>query len=428
MKTTGTVIIGAGQAGLALSHYLSRARFDHVVLDRGRIGERWRSERWESLRLLTPNWLNRLPGSAPHADRNGFLSGSAFARYLEGYARSFSAPLQEGVSVLEVASAKRGFTVDTDSETWRATNVVIATGYADQPRLPAVAPAAPARIVQLHSSRYRSADRLPPGGVLIVGSGPSGQQLAAELRRSGRDVTLAVGRHARSPRRYRGSDIWAWFARTGRLDQTLEDVPYERDPALSPSLVLSGAHGGEHLDLATLSALGVVVTGRLKGFNGRYAVFADDLEPTVREADEKMSRMLARIDRRIAEAGSDDPPAAEPIPVQTLPRAPRVLDLEHANVSTLIWATGYRRSYPWLNVDVLDAEGEIANCRGVTAVRGLYALGLRFQHRRKSHFIGGVGDDAGFIAAGMLAPAAHARQRRPAVRSGSHDSRPLTAC
>ncbi|MGE5273591.1 MAG: flavin-containing monooxygenase [Verrucomicrobiota bacterium] len=404
IRTTGTVIVGAGQAGLALSHYLSRVRLEHVVLDRGRIGERWRSERWESLRLLTPNWLNRLPGSAPHADRNGFLGGSAFATYLEDYARSFSAPVREGVSVLEVARGRHGFAVGTDSGTWRAKNVVIATGYADEPRLPAAAAAAPGRILQLHSSRYRSADRLPPGGVLIVGSGPSGQQLAAELRRSGRDVTLAAGRHARSPRRYRGRDVWSWFAETGRLDQTLEDVPHERDPASSPSLVLSGANGGEHLDLSMLAALGVVVAGRLKGFTGRYALFADDLEPTVREADERMSRMLARIDGRVAGSRTVDPPAAEPVPAQTLPRGPRMLDLERTNISTLIWATGYRRSYSWLNVDVLDDDGEVAHDRGVTAVPGLYALGLRFQHRRSSHFIGGVGHDACFLAARLLTP------------------------
>jgi putative flavoprotein involved in K+ transport len=403
MKTTGTVIIGAGQAGLALSHFLSRMRLEHVVLDRGRIGERWRSERWESLRLLTPNWLNRLPGSAPHADPSGFLRGSAFASYLEEYARSFSAPVHEGVSVVEVAKGGHSLLVDTDSQTWRTKNVVIATGYADEPRLPAVAAAAPGGILQLHSSRYRSPDRLPPGGVLIVGSGPTGQQLAAELRRSGREVTLAVGRHARSPRRYRGRDIWAWFAATGRLDQRLEDVPYERNPVLSPSLVLTGANGGERLDLATLSALGVVVTGRLRGFNGRHALFADDLEATVQEADEKMGRMLARIDQRIGKAGSTEPPPTEPIPPQRLPRRPRALDLERSRISTFIWATGYRRSYPWLNLDALDADGEVAHDRGVTAVPGLYALGLRFQHRRKSHFIGGVGDDAGFLAAGMLA-------------------------
>jgi putative flavoprotein involved in K+ transport len=398
MRTTDTVIVGAGQAGLALSQYLSRARHEHVVLDRGRIGERWRSERWDSLSLLTPNWLNRLPGSAPHADRDGFLSGSAFVTYLEEYARSFSAPVREDVSVLEVAEGRDGLVVDTDSGTWRARNVVLATGWADEPRVPAVAAAAPTWIVQLHSSRYRSAGRLPPGGVLIVGAGPSGQQLAAELRRAGREVTLAAGRHARMPRRYRGRDIYAWFAETGSLDRTLAEAPHEWDASLSPSLVLTGANGGDHLDLATLDALGVVVTGRLRGFSGRHTLFADDLRPTLREADERMSRVLARLDLRIGAARR-----AEPIPPQALPPGPRALDL--STVSTVIWATGYRRSYPWLNVDgVLDDEGSIRHRRGVTAVPGLYALGLRFQHRRKSHFIGGVGEDASYLAARIASP------------------------
>jgi putative flavoprotein involved in K+ transport len=398
MRTTDTLIVGAGQAGLALSHYLSRTRHEHVVLDRGRIGERWRSERWESLRLLTPNWLNRLPGSAPHADRNGFLGGPAFVTYLERYAGSFSAPVLEEVSVLEVAEDGDGFVVDTDSGAWRARTVVLATGWADEPRLPAVAAAAPDSVVQLHSSRYRSPDRLPPGGVLVVGAGPSGQQLAAELQRSGREVTLAAGRHARIPRRYRGRDVFSWLAQTGTLDQTLADVPDEREAARSPSLVLSGANGGEHLDLATLDALGVVVTGRLRGFSGGHALFADDLQTTVREADGKMRRVLARLDGRIGAAGP-----AEPLRGQSLPRGLPALDL--SNVSTLIWATGYRRSYPWLNVDgVLGGDGEIRHRRGVTAVPGLYALGLRFQHRRKSHFIGGVGEDARFLAGVIGSP------------------------
>ena len=397
------MIIGAGQAGLALSHYLSRARLEHVVLDRGRIGERWHSERWDSLALLTPNWLNRLPGSAPHAHRNGYLPGSAFATYLDDYAHSFSAPVQEGVSVLEVAKGKTGFVVETDSDTWRARNVVIATGWADEPRMPAVAPAVPPEIAQLHSNAYRSPDGLAPGGVVVVGAGPSGQQIALELRRAGREVTLAVGRHGRAPRRYRGRDLYSWLAETGSLDQTLDDVPHEREPSeMSPSLVLSGANGGESLDLAMLDQLGVVVTGRLQGFSGRYAFFAADLQATVLAVDDRAVRMLGKLDRHLAEVHGFEPPAARPLEPQLLHRGPRLLDLEGAGISTVIWATGYGRSYPWLNVDVRGDDGEIVHWRGVTAVPGLYALGLRFQHRRKSHFVGGVGDDARFVAVHMI--------------------------
>jgi len=277
VRTTETLIIGAGQAGLALSRYLSRARQEHVLLERGRVGERWRSERWDSLSLLTPNWLNELPGSAPHADADGFLGRGAFVDYLVDYARSFSAPVREGVSVLEVTRSGPGFRVATDAGTWHARNVVLATGFADEPRVPAIAAAGPAGVLQLHSSRYRSPDRLPPGGVLVVGAGPSGQQLAAELRRAGRDVTIAVGRHAWMPRRYRGKDIWHWFAATRHLDQTLDDVPHERDAARSLSLVLSGANGGEQLDLSVLAGLGVTISGLLRGFSGSYALFGDNL-------------------------------------------------------------------------------------------------------------------------------------------------------
>ena len=230
MRTTGTIIIGAGQAGLALSRYLSGARHEHVLLERGRVGERWRSERWDSLALLTPNRFSELPGFVPHAEPDGFLSRDAFVGYLEEYARSFSAPVLEGVSVLQVAQAPRGgFRVGTDSGAWNADNVVLATGYADEPLVPAVAAAAPDGLIQLHSSRYRSPGRMPPGGVLIVGAGPSGQQLAAELRRTGRRVVLAVGRHARMPRRYRGHDIWHWLTEMGSLEHTLADVPHERE-------------------------------------------------------------------------------------------------------------------------------------------------------------------------------------------------------
>ena len=419
MKSTRTVIVGAGQAGLALSRFLTRAGHEHVVLERGRIGERWRSERWDSLTLLTPNWLNELPGPMRHADPDGFLGRGEFVDYLDAYARSFEAPVRAGVSVLEVAQSEPGFTVGTDSGAWEARNVVIATGYADEPRVPAIAASAPSAVLQLHASGYRSPAQLPPGGVLVVGAGPTGQQLAAELRRTGRDVTIAVGRHARMPRHYRGKDIWHWFALTGHLDQTLDDVPHERDASRALSLVLSGANGGEPLDLGVLASLGVTVSGRLLGFVDRHAVFADDLEATSQRAEARMRRGLAKIDWHIEGLPHRERPNAQWIPPVTLPPAPRTLDLVAAGVSTVIWATGYRRSYPWLNVDVRGDDGELRHRRGVTPVKGLYALGLRFQHRRRSHFIGGVGDDARFLASLLVA------RRAPSGRLRARDGRDL---
>jgi putative flavoprotein involved in K+ transport len=393
-----TLIVGAGQAGLALSRYLTRMDHGHVLLERGRIGERWRSERWDSMALLTPNWMSRLPGSAPHPDPDGFTGKDAFAAYLDAYARSFAAPVHRDVSVLDVSEAHAGgFRVHTDSGDWHAANVVVASGYADEPRIPAPAAAAPRGLLQLHSSGYRSAGQLPAGGVLVVGAGPSGQQIAADLRRSGRSVVIAVGRHARMPRRYRSRDIWRWFAANGSLDQTLDDVPRERGPAASPSLALSGARGGEQLDLGVLAEAGVVVTGRLRGWSGRHALFGDDLAAAVEESEQRMRRVLAKIDRHIEARGECDVPPAQPVLPVVLPTGPRTLDLAEAGISTVIWATGYRRSYPWLSVPALG-DGEIRHHRGITEVPGLYALGLRFQHRRSSHFIAGVGEDARFLA------------------------------
>jgi putative flavoprotein involved in K+ transport len=227
MRKTETIVVGAGQAGLALSRYLARAGHDHAVLERGRVGERWRSERWDSLTLLTPNWLNGLPGAALHADPDGFLPRAGFVDYLARYARTFRAPVHEGVSVLGVRQTRGGFAVETDAGSWRARNVVVATGYADEPRVPPVAAAAPHGVLQLHSSAYCSPGQLPPGGVLVVGAGPSGQQIADELRRSGREVAIAVGRHASMPRRYRGREI------LGRRDRTV--------PTVAGRLALAGA-------------------------------------------------------------------------------------------------------------------------------------------------------------------------------------------
>ena len=409
MNDVRTLIVGAGQAGLALSRYLTRMGHQHVLLERGRIGERWRSERWESMALLTPNWMSRLPGSSPDADPDGFTGKDDFVAYLDSYARAFGAPVRQGVSVLDVSEAGGGFLVRTDAGDWGADNVVIASGYADEPRVPAVAAAAPPGLLQLHSGGYRAPGQLPAGGVLVVGAGPSGQQIALDLRRAGRPVVIAVGRHARMPRRYRGRDIWRWLEANGSLDQSLEEVPRERGPSHSPSLALSGACGGEQLDLAVLAAAGVVVTGRLRGWSGRHALFADDLVASVEDAEMRMRRVLAKIDRHIEAAGDRCAAPAELIPSVEPAPPPEMVDLAAAGISTVIWATGYRRSYPWLSVDVFGGDGEIAHHRGITEVPGLYALGLRFQHRRSSHFIAGVGEDARFLAGQILAGSAGAR-------------------
>ena len=399
MKTTQTLVIGAGQAGLSLSRYLTRAGHDHVTLERGRVGERWRSERWSSLSLLSPNWLNNLPGSPAHADRDGFLGRSAFVDYLEHYARSFAAPVVEEAEVLSADRAWSGFRVETDRGVWHARNLVVATGDAQLPSIPGLAAAVPTGLQQIHSSGYWVPEGLPPGGVLVVGAGPSGQQLALELRQAGREVVIAVGNHTRVPRRYRGRDIWHWLGVLGELDRTIDEVADEDASRRAPSLPLSGSNGGEHIDLGVLSDAGVTIAGRLTGFRGVEALFADDLDWTVSEADRRMRRLLGRIDCYLEETGLAKLTPVTPVPALALPAAPLTIDLKASGSSTVLWATGYRRSYSWLHVpEAFDSDGEIRHTRGVTPVPGLYALGLRFQHKRKSHFIGGVGEDARFLA------------------------------
>jgi putative flavoprotein involved in K+ transport len=249
---------------------------------------------------------------------------------------------------------------------------------------------------------YKRPESLDDGGVLVIGSGPSGQQVARELRRAGREVVLAAGRHGRAPRRYRGRDFWFWLDATGALDDSIDDAPDPEAARRTPSFVLSGAGGGTDVDLGLLEAEGVQVTGRVLGFSGSRVLFADDLETTVREADTRMFRVLAAVDAHIERHGLDAPET--PVRAVELPPAPATIDLARRGIRTVIWATGYRRDYRWLDAPgALSRNGELIQRHGSTPVPGLYVLGLRFQHRRSSHFIGGVGRDAAEVATAIAA-------------------------
>jgi putative flavoprotein involved in K+ transport len=400
MKRTHTLIIGGGQAGLAMSRCLTDRGIDHVVLERGRIAERWRSERWDSLRLLTPRWQNRLPSSSPDGcDPDGYMTMPEVVDYLDGYARSFDAPIETGTTVLDVARREHGFGVVTDRGAWKARNVVIATGMCDKPVVPAFAAHLPASITQVVPSRYRNPDRLPRGGVLVVGASATGIQLADELLRSGRRVTIAVGRHTRLPRVYRGKDILWWLEAMGVFGETIDQVRDLGASRRQPSMQLVGRPDRSSLDLHTLQQSGAQLVGRLEGIDGHRASFRADLAQSVAHADGKLRRLLRRVDDYVRRGGLDSEAGpAESIPAVRVPAAAAKIDLREQGIRSVLWATGYRRQYPWLRVPVLDERGEIRHDGGITPVPGLYVLGLQFMRRRSSSFIGGVGLDAADLA------------------------------
>lgn len=410
MPSIDTVVIGAGQAGLAMSRCLTERALDHVVLERGRVAERWRSERWDSLRLLTPSWQSRLPGWAYRGpDPDGFMTMPEVISYLEGYARSFDAPVVDETTVVSVAPAEAGFAVTTDQGTWTARNVVVASGQCDVAAVPSTAAGVDAAVHQVTPPRYRNPSQLPAGGVLVVGASATGVQLADEIHRSGRPVTLAVGSHTRLPRRYRGLDIMWWLDRMGVWDTPAREIADVEAARRQPSLQLVGTPSHRDLDLAVLQAAGVRLAGRVVGVDGTRVGFADDLGLTTARADQKLRRLLGDIDRFAAAEGLSgeidpaDRPAAVPVGA-----SPAALDLRRAGITSVVWATGYVQDTSWLHLPVTDERGAIRHHAGITAVPGLYVLGLRLLRTRKSSFIDGVGDDARAIAD-------HLRTRGPAA-------------
>jgi putative flavoprotein involved in K+ transport len=393
MKHTDTVIIGGGQAGLAMSRCLIEYQIDHVILERGRVGERWRSERWDSLRLLTPNWQSRLPhfhynGSHPDA----FMTMPEFIRHLERYAESFEAPVQAGTDVQIVERLNSGrFRIATDNGDWSAQNVVVATGFCDTPRVPAISAAMPSSIVQLVPSDYRNPSHVPQGGVLVVGASATGLQIAGELAEAGRKVTLAVGTHVRAPRRYRGKDILFWMDAMGAFNTPADPAAERKTPP--PQLV--GTPENHDLDLGVLQKKGVRLVGRATSAQGGRVYFADDLNAKVETADSQMMELLAKIDGFIESSGARAPAAGhDSITAVNVRTAPAVIDLRTENIRTVVWATGYERRYPWLKLPALDDRGEIRHDGGVTPEPGLYVLGIRFQRTKGSNLLDYVGRDA----------------------------------
>lgn len=401
MRATDVIVIGGGQAGLATSRCLAARGIEHVVLERGRVAERWRTERWASLRMLTPRWQSRLPGyryEGPEPD--GFMTMPEVIAHLEGYAASFAPPLELDTRVLSVRRGASGrYEVHTERGAWRARAVVIATGHCDTPRIPALASRLSPRVQQLAPSRYRAPEQVAPGGVLVVGASASGVQIADELRRAGREVTLAVGRHARMPRRYRGRDVMWWMDESGALDDRADPTRNLESARAQPSFQLVGRPDHRDLDLATLAASGVRLVGRAEDAEGEQVRFAGDLRETTAAAEQKLEKLLDRFDAHAATERVDAPPR-EPRRTIALDAPEATLDLRGERIGTVLWATGFRQSYPWLHVPgATDAHGALRHRGGVCDVPGLYTMGLFFMRRRKSSFLDGCGDDARELAA-----------------------------
>jgi putative flavoprotein involved in K+ transport len=403
-KRVSAVVVGAGQAGLAMSRHLALAGLDHVVLERGEVASSWRTERWDSLRLLTPNWMCRLPGFQYEGpDRDGYQTAAETAGWLEAYACRTGAPVRTGVTVLQVRRKAGGFEVATDDGCYLAAAVVVAAGASSDTRVPAVAAELPGRINQVTAVRYRNPAQLgATGDVLVVGASASGIQIADELRRSGRCVTLAVGEHVRLPRHYRGRDIYCWLAAVGQLDERYDEVEDIERARRHASVQLVGSPTRMPLDLNALSAAGVDLVGRLMRVSGTVAQFSGALASLTANADLKQARLLQRIDDFVTEHGlSGEVPGPDRPGPTRLGAVPTEIDLER--FTTVIWATGYRPSYPWLEPAAFDRRGRVAHDGGVSPVPGLYVLGLPFLRRRRSNLIAGVGDDAAELLAHLLA-------------------------
>jgi len=403
------VVIGAGHSGLAMSRLLSERGIEHLVLDRGQVAHSWRTERWDSLRLLTPNWLTRLPGYGYRGDDpDGYMSSLQVVDFLERYAKWGAVPLSSHTTVTAVVQEGGGYRVATTRGDWLCRAVVLATGAFNRPLVPRIAQGVPARIQQLHALDYRNPEQLAPGRVLIVGSSATGLQLAREIQGSGRPVTLAVGEHVRMPRIYRGRDIQWWMLASGLLDRRIqeEDDPERARRVPSPQLV---GVPGLSLDLNLLREQGVEVVGRLVGIRDSKAQFSGSLRNTCMLADLKLNRLLAAIDQWAERHAHSTRMAPAERYAPTAVDAAARLGLElGAEVRSVLWATGFRPDYSWLKVPVKNQHGALKHECGVVDAPGLYVLGLPYLRRRKSSFIHGAEDDARELAA-HLADFLHSR-------------------
>ena len=402
-ETIDTVVIGGGQAGIATSEHLTRLGVPHLVLERARIAERWRAERWDSLVANGPAWHDRFPTREFDATGpDGFAPAAEIAAYLEAHAQGFAAPIRTGTAVNRLTRRDDGrFVAETADATIVARHVVVATGPFQNPVIPPLIPAE-AGIAQIHSAHYRNPGQLPPGGVLVIGAGSSGVQIADELNRAGRRVWLAVGPHNRPPRRYRGRDFVWWLGVLGKWDETLEQSRARQAGGDHVTIAVSGAHGGHTVDFRALAAQGITLVGRATACRGTTMHFADTLPALIAAGDADYLATLREADAYVAREGLDLPTEPEAHVIAPDPACIRdpltELDLRAAGIGAVVWATGYGHDYGWLAIDTFDADGAPRHTRGASPVPGLYFVGLPGLTRRASAFIWGVWHDAREIA------------------------------
>lgn len=405
-----TLVIGAGQAGIAMSEHLTRHGLPHLVLERHRIAERWRSERWDSLVANGPAWHDRFPGMEfTSCGPDDFPGKEAVADYFVAYAARINAPVRCGVTVTSVTREADGYRVETTEGTLRARQVVAATGPFQKPVIPALVPPATG-ITQMHSTAYRNPGQLPDGAVLVVGSGSSGTQIADELNRAGRKVYLSVGPHDRPMRRYRGKDFVWWLGQLGKWDLEAPMPGMEH-----VTIAVSGAYGGRTIDFRNLVAEGITLLGRSESFDDGVLHLAPDLAQNIHQGDAYYLALLDEADAHAARHGLDLPPDPQARSISPDPAcisSPiRSLDMAGAGITSIIWATGFQFDFGWLKVDALDPRGRPLHDKGVSPVEGLYFLGLPWLSRRGSSFIWGCWQDARDLA-DKIAARARARAAR----------------